>query len=162
MSGAASSKRAEYALKTHRALDDHLPLPTRATCKKSKIWCLKIIDSKLKTSLLMLEYHLAQPKPFRRMFCVNRVKCQNQDNETCHTALVIHEFFAKNLTDIIPHLPYSVDLALCDFWLFCELKWVNSRKYGSQRDLGFESRTGSKPNLKEKFTNRKLATKHQI
>lgn len=54
------------------------------------------------------------------------------------TRLIIREFFAKSLTDIIPHLPYSFDLALCDFWLFCKLKWVDSRKYGSQRDLEFD------------------------
>ncbi|KAG5343484.1 MOS1T transposase, partial [Acromyrmex charruanus] len=39
-----------------------------------------------------------------------------------HTSLVVRDYFAKNLTHIIPQPPYSPDLAPCDFWLFSKLK----------------------------------------
>ena len=64
-SGTRSSKRAENALKTNRALDDRQRLPKRAATKNSNIWFLKIVA----------------------IF-------------------------------IVPLLPFSPDIAPCDFWLF--------------------------------------------
>ena len=34
----------------------------------------------------------------------------------------------KVTVTVLPHLPYSLDLALCDFFMFSKLKW---RKYPS-------------------------------
>jgi transposase len=39
-----------------------------------------------------------------------------------HTTLSIREFLAKKDIPILPHPPYSPDLAPCDFYLFPKLK----------------------------------------
>ncbi|UYV60373.1 hypothetical protein LAZ67_1000972 [Cordylochernes scorpioides] len=44
------------------------------------------------------------------------------DNATSHTAFIITNFLARSNTPVIPHPPYSLDLAPCDFFLFPRLK----------------------------------------
>ena len=44
------------------------------------------------------------------------------DNAPGHTALSIREFMARKNIPVIPHPPYSPDLAPCDFFLFPKLK----------------------------------------
>ena len=44
------------------------------------------------------------------------------DNAPAHTALSIREFLAKKNIPVLPHPPYSPDLAPCDFYLFPKLK----------------------------------------
>jgi len=44
------------------------------------------------------------------------------DNAPAHTALSIREFLAKKNIPVLPHPPYSSDLAECDFYLFPKLK----------------------------------------
>ena len=44
------------------------------------------------------------------------------DNAPAHTALSIREFLAKKNISVLPHPPYSPDLAPCDFYLFPKLK----------------------------------------
>jgi hypothetical protein len=46
----------------------------------------------------------------------------HHDNAPAHTVLPIREFLAKINIPTLPHLPYSPDLALCDFYLFPKLK----------------------------------------
>jgi len=46
----------------------------------------------------------------------------HHDNAPVHTALLIREFLAKKNIPVLPHPPYSPDLAPCDFYLFCKLK----------------------------------------
>ena len=46
----------------------------------------------------------------------------HHDNAPAHTALSIGEFLAKKNIPVLPHPPYSPDLALCDFYLFPKLK----------------------------------------
>ena len=48
------------------------------------------------------------------------------DNAPAHTALSIREFLAKKNIPVLPHPPYSPDLALWDFYLF--LSWNQSRR----------------------------------
>ena len=45
-----------------------------------------------------------------------------QHNAPVHTALSIRDFLAKKNIPVLPHPPYSPDLAPCDFYLFPELK----------------------------------------
>ena len=49
----------------------------------------------------------------------------HHDNAPAHMALSVQQFLAKNMT-VIPHPPYSPDLAPCDFFLFacvkCQMK----------------------------------------
>jgi hypothetical protein len=51
----------------------------------------------------------------------------HHDNAPSHTAMAVKQFLAKNNIPIVPHLPYSPDLALSDFWLFPPLKTGLSR-----------------------------------
>jgi histone-lysine N-methyltransferase SETMAR len=44
------------------------------------------------------------------------------DNTPDNTALSIREFLAKKNIPVLPHPPYSPDLAPCDFYLFPKLK----------------------------------------
>jgi len=46
----------------------------------------------------------------------------HHDNAPAHTALSIREFLAKENIPVLPHPPYSPDLAPCVFYLFPELK----------------------------------------
>ncbi|UYV81463.1 hypothetical protein LAZ67_20001259 [Cordylochernes scorpioides] len=46
----------------------------------------------------------------------------HHDNATSHTAFIITNFLARSNTPVIPHPPYSLDLAPCDFFFFLRLK----------------------------------------
>jgi transposase len=46
----------------------------------------------------------------------------HHENAPAHTGLSIREFLAKKNIPVLPHPPYSPDLALCDFYLFPKLK----------------------------------------
>jgi hypothetical protein len=44
------------------------------------------------------------------------------DNAPSHTSFAVRKFLAQNKITTIPHPPYSLDVALCDFILFPKLK----------------------------------------
>jgi hypothetical protein len=46
----------------------------------------------------------------------------HHNNAPCHTALSFREFLAKHSIPVVPHPPYSPDLAPCNFFLFRRLK----------------------------------------
>ncbi len=46
----------------------------------------------------------------------------HQDNATPHTAAVVQQWFQDQDIELMPHSPYSPDLAPCNFWLFPTLK----------------------------------------
>ncbi|UYV76602.1 hypothetical protein LAZ67_14001427 [Cordylochernes scorpioides] len=46
----------------------------------------------------------------------------HHDNATSHTAFIITNFLARSNTSVIPHPPYSPNLAPCDLFLFPRLK----------------------------------------
>jgi len=46
----------------------------------------------------------------------------HHDNAPANTALSIREFLPKKNIPVLPHPPYSADLAKCDFYLFPKLK----------------------------------------
>jgi histone-lysine N-methyltransferase SETMAR len=48
----------------------------------------------------------------------------HHDNAPCHAALNVREFLAKHSIPVVPHPPYSPDLALCSFFLFLRLKSI--------------------------------------
>ena len=54
----------------------------------------------------------------------NKIMAASYDNAPAHNALRIREFLAKNNIAILEQLPYSPDLAPCDFFLFPKLKIV--------------------------------------
>jgi len=46
----------------------------------------------------------------------------HHDNAPADTALSVQQFLAKNNMTVIPHPPYSPNLAPCDFFLFPRMK----------------------------------------
>ena len=45
-----------------------------------------------------------------------------RDNAPSHSSILTHQFLAKNKMAVIPHTPYSPDLAPCGFFLFAKMK----------------------------------------
>ena len=69
-------------------------------------------------------------------------KWQNQnliihhDNAPAHRSFKIQQFLAKNNMIVIPHPPYSPDLAPCDFFLFPKLKlWMKGRRFDTIEEI---------------------------
>ena len=58
----------------------------------------------------------------KRETCVKYSNVSIYNNAPAHTALSIQEILAKKNIPVLPHPPYSPDLALCDFYLFPRLK----------------------------------------
>jgi histone-lysine N-methyltransferase SETMAR len=46
----------------------------------------------------------------------------HHDNASAHTVVSVREFLVKKNIPVLPHPPYSPDLAPCDFYLFRKLK----------------------------------------
>lgn len=46
----------------------------------------------------------------------------HHDNASSHKAIVTLDFFAENSIQVLPHPPYSPDLAPCDFFVFPKVK----------------------------------------
>ena len=59
------------------------------------------------------------------------------DNAPAHTSAIVTAFLKKEKVTVLPHSPYSPDLAPCDFFLFPKLKtFLAGRKYQSRQALG--------------------------
>jgi hypothetical protein len=64
----------------------------------------------------------------------------HDDNVPSHQALVTREFLAHNSIITLPHLPYSPDLAPCDFFLFLKTKLkLKGRRFDRPEGLQQES-----------------------
>ena len=56
-------------------------------------------------------------------------------NAPAHTALAVREFLAKKNIPVLPHPPYSPDLAPCDFYLFPKLKLKLKGHFGTMENI---------------------------
>ena len=52
----------------------------------------------------------------------NQTWMLHRDNELAQASLLIRSYLAKHQTSVVPHPPYSPDLAPADFFLFPKLK----------------------------------------
>jgi len=52
----------------------------------------------------------------------NQTWMLHHDNAPAHTSLLIRSYLAKHHTSVVPHPPYSPDLASADLFLFPKLK----------------------------------------
>jgi len=60
----------------------------------------------------------------------------HHDNALAHTALSIQEFLVEKNIPVLPHPPYSPDLALCDFCLFPKLKLkLKGHHFGTMENI---------------------------
>jgi hypothetical protein len=63
----------------------------------------------------------------------------HHDNTPVHTPLVRQVLTSKNIT-MIPHSPYSPDLATCDFFLFPKMKLrLKGRRFDMTEEIHAES-----------------------
>ena len=59
------------------------------------------------------------------------------DKAPAHTSAIVTAFLKKEKITVLPHPPYTPDLAPCDFFLFPKLKaFLAGRKYQSRQALG--------------------------
>jgi hypothetical protein len=64
----------------------------------------------------------------------------HDDNAPYHRALLVHEFLANHNMLLLPHPPYSPDLAPVDFFLFPKMKMqLKSCRFHSVADIQRES-----------------------
>ena len=62
--------------------------------------------------------------------------CHDNDNASSHSARLTLEFLAQKQIKVIEHPPYSPDLAMCDFWLFFNLKKnLRGRRFHSEEEI---------------------------
>ena len=58
------------------------------------------------------------------------------DNAPAHTSSIVIDYFETKKVTVLPHPPYSPDLAPVDFFLFPKLKrMLSGRKYGSRNAM---------------------------
>jgi hypothetical protein len=72
--------------------------------------------------------------------CVRHSWVLHHDKTSAHTALAVQQFLASKNMTVPPQLPYSLDLASCDFFLFSKIKmkykgWI----FGTVEDIQTES-----------------------
>ena len=64
----------------------------------------------------------------------------HHDNALSHTSILIHQFLAKSKMAVIPHPPYSPDLAPCDFLLFPKIKLkLKGHRFNTTEEIQAES-----------------------
>lgn len=60
----------------------------------------------------------------------------HHDNASSHKASLTDKFLKANKLRVVPHPPYSPDLAMCDFWLFSGLKRnLRGRNFATEDEL---------------------------
>ena len=60
----------------------------------------------------------------------------HHDNAPSHSSRIVMDTVNKLGIELLPHPPYSPDLAICDFWLFPNLKnRLRGNKYESREEL---------------------------
>ncbi|PNF25394.1 hypothetical protein B7P43_G09783 [Cryptotermes secundus] len=66
----------------------------------------------------------------------------HHDNARPHTAYIVQEFLAKNKMAVVPHPPYSSDLAPCDFFLIPKTKIkLKGRRFDTVEEIQAETQT---------------------
>jgi transposase len=64
----------------------------------------------------------------------------HHDNAPSHTSVVTQQFLAKHKMAVIPHPPYSPDLAPCDFFLFLKMKLnLKGRRFDTIEEIQAQS-----------------------
>ena len=73
----------------------------------------------------------------------------HQDNAPCHKSIAMMAKLHELLFKLLPHSPYSSDLAPSDYWLFADTKRMPQRKrFGSNEEV--TSETGAYFEAKDK------------
>ncbi|UYV63716.1 hypothetical protein LAZ67_2005414, partial [Cordylochernes scorpioides] len=96
------------------------PRPKKTRMSKSRIKTMIIVFFDIR-GIVHCAQEIETPDRTREDDIKDTVKLYH-DNDTSHTAFIITNFLARSNTPVIPHPPYSLDLAPCDFFLFPRLK----------------------------------------
>ena len=60
----------------------------------------------------------------------------HHDNASSHTAAITVNFLREHHIKVIEHPAYSPDLAMCDFWLFFNLKkHLRGQRFSSEEEI---------------------------
>ena len=66
----------------------------------------------------------------------NQTWILHHDNATADASLLIRSYLAKHQTSVVPHPPYSPDLAPADFFLFPKLKTtLKGRRFQTTEEI---------------------------
>ena len=66
----------------------------------------------------------------------NQTWMLHHDNAPAHASLLIRSYLAKHQTPVVPHPPYSPDLAPADFFLFPKLKTtLKGRRFKTKEEI---------------------------
>lgn len=77
---------------------------------------------------VLTKFHKLYPNTLPRL---------HHDNAPAHRSQVVLDYLSDQKVELVPHPPYSPDLAPCDFWLFPKLKAaMASKDYSSRIALG--------------------------
>ncbi|UYV70735.1 hypothetical protein LAZ67_8000406 [Cordylochernes scorpioides] len=58
------------------------------------------------------------------------------DNALDHRAIIVQDYSAKHSVSVLPHPPYSPDIAPCDFFFFPKLKMtLKGRRFSSSSEV---------------------------
>ncbi|UYV74908.1 hypothetical protein LAZ67_12001768 [Cordylochernes scorpioides] len=58
------------------------------------------------------------------------------DNAPAHRAIIVQDYLAKHSVSVLPHPPYSPDIAPCDFFFFPKLKMtLKGRRFSSSSEV---------------------------
>ena len=75
------------------------------------------------------EYYVEVLREFRKTFCRKRPALFksgqwhfHQNNAPVHNSILVTDYLIKMALNTVPHPPSSIDISLCDFWLFPKLR----------------------------------------
>ena len=146
-----TTQRQNYNLRNGRVLC--LQDPKKHVCKKANWRQCSFVSLTKRGSytgnLSHLEWRSMQTSTVisLRRLCENvrrkrLQKWQNQnliihhDNAPAHRSFKVSQFLAKNNMTVIPHPPYSPNLAPCDFCLFPKLKlWMKGQRFDTIEEV---------------------------
>ncbi|GFV74054.1 uncharacterized protein TNCV_1924221 [Trichonephila clavipes] len=100
----------------------------------------KIVAKHLNESLRL---HTSQRRRLRESIRRKWAQCWQSDdwyllhdNAPAHRSQLVNEFLARTLTDVLPHLPYSLVLAPCDCCMFPTVeKHLQRRRFVSSDEV---------------------------
>ena len=137
-----------------KTADEKTPVKPRATKSAGKVMAVIFFDSE---GILLRHLFPAGQTVNATAYCEilkslvdairrKRPKLQQggwrllHDNAPVHTAHLVAQFIQRNNIDVLPHPPYSPDLAPCDFWLFPTMKSpLRGRRFGDLQELSAAS-----------------------
>ncbi|UYV82453.1 hypothetical protein LAZ67_21002238 [Cordylochernes scorpioides] len=76
-----------------------------------------------------------KPTPRNQLFKSKQWKLLH-DNVPAHRAIIFQDYLAKHSVSVLPHPPYSPDIAPCDFFFFSKLKMtLKGRRFSSSSEV---------------------------